>query len=332
VKKKMTLAEVAELAGVSKSTVSFVLNGHAEKHRIAPETAEKVMSVVKEHNYAPSLYARALKSKRTYTIGLVIPDLSNMGFATIAKELERLCREKGYQTLIASSEDDKKEEIQAVNSLISRQVDLLMVASCMPDDKFYLKVNKTLPVILFDRRIPETNLPYVVTGAEAATESVVSRLLDDTVRECFYFGGTSLLSPGRERLAGYRLALKKAGLPPCSTWIFHRDYHPESGYLMMKECVEDLGRCPEALFTASYSILEGVLRYLTEQGLLDTRIRLATFDNYNILDCLPVAIDSVEQDYKAMSQHLFSGMQSLLNATELSEPQKEFPARIHSRR
>jgi LacI family sucrose operon transcriptional repressor len=332
VKKKITLAQVAELAGVSKSTVSFVLNGHVEKHRIAPETAERVMAVVEEYNYAPSLYARALKSKRTYTIGLIIPDLANIGFATIAKELEKLCRANGYQTLIASSEDDTEKEIQAVNSLMARQVDLLMIASSMLDDNFYLKINNTIPVILFDRRIRGTTLPYVVTCAESATEDVVRRLLDDTVSECFYFGGGAELSPGQERLAGYQQALIKAGIGPNPSWIFHRDYQPDSGYLMMKECVDHLGRFPQALFTASYSILEGVLRYLTEQGALSSATRLATFDNYSILDCLPVAVNSAEQDYKAMSTHLFDCMQSLLDKKALLEPQKEFPARLHFRR
>ncbi len=330
-KKKMTLAEVAELAGVSKSTVSFVLNGHAEKHRIAPETVEKVMAVVSENNYAPSLYARALKSKRTYTIGLVIPDLTNMGFATIAKELEKLCRTQGYQVLIASSEDAAEEELRAVDSLIARQVDLLMVASSMSDDTFYIQVNKTIPVILFDRRMDGTMLPYVVTDAEAATETVITRLVKGTGGECFYFGGLSALSPGQDRFNGYVKGMANAGFTHDPRYIFHRDYQPESGYLMMQECVEQLGRFPQALFTASYSILEGVLRYLTEHNGLNAGIRIATFDNYTILDCLPVAIDSVEQNYQEMSQYLFTCMQKLLNKKELFVPQKVFPATIHFR-
>lgn len=76
--KKLKLADIAELAGVSKSTVSFVLNGHAEKHRINKETVARVLRVVDENNYSPSVYARALKSKKTQTFGLVIPDLTNM--------------------------------------------------------------------------------------------------------------------------------------------------------------------------------------------------------------------------------------------------------------
>ena len=80
------------------------------------------------------------------------------------------------------------------------------------------------------------------------------------------------------------------------------------------------------------SILEGVLRYLSEHEALDTDIRIATFDNYTILDCLPIPIDSVEQDYVEMSRHLFSCMQSLLNKETLVEPQKVYPAKIHFRR
>ena len=331
-KKKMTLADIAQLAGVSKSTVSFVLNGHAEKHRIAQDTIDKVMAVVAEHNYSPSVYARALKSKRTYTIGLVIPDLLNMGFATIAREMEKLCRAGGYQTLIASSEDNIEEEQNAVNSLVQRQVDLLMVASSMTEDSFYQKINKTIPVILFDRRINNTDLPYVVSDAQSATEKVVVNLFGDTVGECFYFGGNAELSPGQDRLAGYQSAVARAERELHTSHIYHKDYQPESGYQMMETCVTELGRFPQALFTASYSILEGVLRYLSEHKALDTDIRIATFDNYSILDCLPFSIDSIEQDYVEMSRHLFLCMQRMLNKESLLEPQKVYPAKIHFRR
>lgn len=329
--KKLKLADIAELAGVSKSTVSFVLNGHAKKHRINEETVKKVEEVVRANNYSPSIYARALKSKQTYTIGLVIPDLANMGFATTAKCLETLCRENGYQLLIASSDDNPELEQKALQSLIDRQVDLLLVASSMTDETYLTQVRKSTPVILFDRVIDDKQFFSIKTDAQSATSEVITSLARG-VTECVYIGGQLALSPSVERLSGYKDGLQRAGLAYNEKYVLSKDYQPESGYQMMAQAVQQLGRVPQALFTASYSLLEGVLRYLTEHDLLGTDIRLATFDNYAILDCLPIKIDSIEQQSEQIAQVLFEFGQQLINDPKSIPQQCQLKANIHYRR
>lgn len=329
--KKFKLADIAELAGVSKSTVSFVLNGHAKKHRINEETVKKVEAIAFAHNYSPSIYARALKSKQTYTAGLVIPDLANMGFARIAKSLELLCRRSGYQLLIASSEDNPELEQQAIQSLVDRQVDVLLIATSMTEERFFHQIKQTTPLILFDRVIDDSAFINIKTDASTATQQVVAKLVDG-VSECVYIGGQLDLSPSRDRFAGYFAGLEQSGVTYNPNNVFNKDYQPSSGYEMMEQVMEKLGRRPEAIFTASYSLLEGVLRYLTEHDLLDTSVRLATFDNYDILDCLPVKIDSVEQDCELIANALFEAGKSLLNEPNRKAECLVFPAKIHSRR
>jgi LacI family sucrose operon transcriptional repressor len=329
--KKYKLADIAELAGVSKSTVSFVLNGHAKKHRINDETVKKVEAIAKKYNYSPSIYARALKSKQTYTIGLVIPDLTNMGFAHIAKALEAKYRESGYQLLIASSEDDPKLEQQAIQSLIERQIDLLLVATSMTDDVFLSQVKRTTPVILFDRTVDSPSLTSIRTDSASATAQVVAHLVED-IQECAYIGGQLTLSPSRDRFSGYKAGLEQAGVPFQSTLVLYKDYQSVSGYQMMAQLTEQLGRLPQSVFTASYSLLEGVLRYLTEHQLLSSGIRIATFDNYDILDCLPISIDSAEQDCELIAQALFEQSKALLSDPSQSIQHTVIPAKIHIRR
>ncbi|ORT49591.1 sucrose operon repressor [Vibrio sp. qd031] len=329
--KKFKLADIAELAGVSKSTVSFVLNGHAKKHRINEATVKKVEAIAKKYNYSPSIYARALKSKQTYTIGLVIPDLTNMGFAHIAKALEAKYRESGYQLLIASSEDDPKLEQQAIQSLIERQIDLLLVATSMTDDVFLSQVKRTTPVILFDRTIDSPLLTSIRTDSASATAQVVAHLVED-IHECAYIGGQHTLSPSRDRFSGYKTGLEQAGVPFQSTLVLSKDYQSVSGYQMMAQLTEQLGRLPQSVFTASYSLLEGVLRYLTEHQLLNSGIRIGTFDNYDILDCLPINIDSAEQDCELIAKTLFEQSKALLSDPSQSIQHTVIPAKIHIRR
>lgn len=329
--KKLKLADIAQLAGVSKSTVSFVLNGHAKKHRINQATVEKVEQIARENNYSPSLYARALKSQKTYTAGLVIPDLANMGFARIAKSLEQLCRSSGYQLLIACSEDDPEMEKQAIESLLDRQVDVLLVATSMTDASFLEQIRPSTPIILFDRVLESRVFSSIKTDALAATEQVVTQLVEG-LDECVYIGGQLELSPSKERFAGFKSGLEKAGVVLSATKVFTKDYQPKSGYQMLDQAVTELGRPPKAIFTASYSLLEGVLRYLTQHQLLDSGIRIATFDNDDILDCLPIDIDSIEQDCVAIAQALFDTGKSLLNDPSCPVSNITLPAKIHYRR
>ncbi|MGI0118571.1 LacI family DNA-binding transcriptional regulator [Zooshikella sp. RANM57] len=327
-KKRITLAEIAKKAGVSKSTVSFILNGKSETFRISETTRKKVLEVVQEHNYRPSIHARALQSKRSYTIGLVIPDLTNFGFASIAKELEKRCREDGLQLLIACSEDNQVLEKKVVEHLVERQVDALIVGSAMMDDHFYTKLTNQLPVLQLDRQIDNSSLPLVCSDACNSTAQVVSQLLSNDSQECYFFGGQLELSPSKQRLKGYKLGLQQANLKLKPDWIKHADYQPHSGYKMMAECIKQLGRPPSCLFTASYTLLEGVLRYLRDHQLLNCDIRIATFDDYHILDCLPIEIDSIAQDCTLLAQTVYVLAKNMLEGEEMGKMQYILPAKI----
>lgn len=328
---KLKLADIAQLAGVSKSTVSFVLNGHAKKHRINEETVKKVEAIALAHNYSPSIYARALKSKQTYTAGLVIPDLTNMGFANIAKRLEVLCRQQGYQLLIASSDDDPDMEKQVIQSLVDRQVDVLFIATSLISESFFHQVKQTTPIILFDRVTENSQFTTIKTDSASATQQVVSQLALG-LEECFYIGGQMNLSPSKARFAGYQAGLRQAGITFQAQYVLTKDYQPSSGYEMMATIMSQHGRAPQAIFTASYSLLEGVLRYLTEHDLLSSNIQMATFDNDDILNCLPLKIDSVEQSYDLLAQALFDEGKALLGDPARQPKSLSFPAKVHYRR
>ncbi|MGL5069944.1 MAG: substrate-binding domain-containing protein, partial [Aeromonas salmonicida] len=141
-------------------------------------------------------------------------------------------------------------------------------------------------------------------------------LVRDMAGECgaeiYYFGGLLDLSPSRHRLAGYELGLHRAGLEAQPARVRHRDYQPSSGYQLMAELVAELGAPPRGLFTASFTLLEGVLRYLNEAGLMETGMRLCTFDDHDLLDCIPMRIDSVAQDCPALARAAFELMQQLI--------------------
>jgi len=330
-KKRMTISQLAKLAGVSTTTASLVLNGRAEQYRIAEETQRKILAVAEEHNFQPSHFARALREQRSRTLGLVVPELTNYGFAAVARDLERLCRQAGYQLLIACSEEDGELELEVVDSLLSRQVDGVIVASALKDDKAYQAHSRQCPIIQLDRHIGHSSLPLVITDAAQATAELVAQMAAEAPRELIYLGGILEMSPSRHRLAGYLLGMRRAGREPQDDWIKHRDFRADSAYEMMAETCEQLGRAPEAVFTASFTLLEGVLRYLKEHKLMQSGIRIGTFDDHELLDCMPLPIDAIAQDCRALAQRTFNLMKQLLEGRKPAETALALPARIHWR-
>ncbi|MXG37093.1 LacI family DNA-binding transcriptional regulator, partial [Escherichia coli] len=161
--KRVTIKDIAELAGVSKATASLVLNGRSKELRVAEETRDRVLAIAKEHHYQPSIHARSLRDNRSHTIGLVVPEITNYGFAVFSHELETLCREAGVQLLISCSDENPGQETVVVNNMVARQVDGLIVASSMLNDADYQKLSEQLPVVLFDRHMNDSSLPLVIT-------------------------------------------------------------------------------------------------------------------------------------------------------------------------
>lgn len=110
--KRVTIKDIAELAGVSKATASLVLNGRGKELRVAQETRERerVLAIAREQHYQPSIHARSLRDNRSHTIGLVVPEITNYGFAVFSHELETLCREAGVQLLISCTDENPARE------------------------------------------------------------------------------------------------------------------------------------------------------------------------------------------------------------------------------
>lgn len=330
-KKRLTLNELATLAGVSKTTASMVLNGKSDAFRIRPETQEKVRQIAEQHGYRANAYAKALQAQRTNVIGLVVPDLTNYGFALTAKTLEKLCRQQGLYLLIACSDDDPTQEKLVIERLLDRQVDLIITAPTHQDPSYYQSILQHTPVIQLDRHIPTLTLPSIASD----DSHYIAQLVENIVRaydlkEFYYFGGQLSLSPSASRLEGFYEGLEQAQLVPASGWILHKDYQPESGYEMMKETVERLGRLPQAVFTGAYTLLEGVLRYLTEHHqadkLLSGELILATFDDHHMLNALPFKIHSIKQDHEQIALQAFAMIQDSLNGKPIES--RKIPCEI----
>ncbi|HDR1020880.1 TPA: LacI family DNA-binding transcriptional regulator [Pasteurella multocida] len=310
-KKRVTLNDIAKLCGLSTTTVSMILNNRGEEFKIKAETCQRVKAIAEEQGYRANVYAKSLKMQRSNVIGLVIPDLTNYGFAYTAKILEKQCRENGLQLIIACSDDNPLQEKLAIERLLDRQIDFLITAPTHQDPTYYKKISQQIPILQLDRYVPNLSLNYVISNDREKIATLIPQLASQyQLTEFMYFGGQRTLSPSESRLAGFLQGLEQANIAIQNDWILHRTYQPESGYQMLAETESKLGRLPQAIFTASYTLLEGVLRYLTEHQkmdlLLNRQLHLATFDDHDILNALPFHIHSIKQNHHQIAQHIFS--------------------------
>lgn len=329
--RRVTIADIAALAGVSKATASLVLNGRGKELRVAKETRERVLTLAREHHYQASIHARLLRENRSHTLGLVVPEITNYGFAVFSHALENLCREAGLQLLISCTDENAGQERVAVDNLVARQVDGIIVASSMLSDSDYVKLSEQLPVVLFDRYMSDTRLPLVITDSVTPTADLVERMARANPDEIYFLGGQPRLSPTRDRLAGFMTGLERAGVTPRPEWIIHGTYHPSSGYEMFAALCARLGRPPKAIFTAACGLMEGVLRYMSQHHLLGSDMRMASFDDHYLYDSLSVAIDTIEQDVPRLAQECFTLLSAMINGEEPASQQTILPATLRLR-
>ncbi|GGP24899.1 substrate-binding domain-containing protein [Silvimonas amylolytica] len=328
---RLTIDDIARLAKVSRTTASMVLNGYAERYRISKATVERVLQVAAEHHFSPSQSARALRSRRSHTIGLVIPDLTNSAHSALAQAVETQCRERGYQMMMVTSDEDPALETECIAHLVARQVDGVIVVPCATDPQHYQKWLKRLPIVFVDRAVEGLPVPSVITDATGIVAGLIGDALAAGAREVVYFGGQPEISASRDRLAGYTQALAAHGLPVRDELVFQRDYQRESGYAMMQQWFAAHQRYPEVLFVGAITLLEGVLAFLNEQHkLTQAPGRLLTFDDHQLLDCLPLSIDAIVQDANGLAGESLSRVLALLEG-QTQAGSTRVPARVHYR-
>ncbi|WP_290434888.1 catabolite repressor/activator [Aeromonas caviae] len=297
----MKLDEIAALAGVSRTTASYVINGKADQYRISQATRDKVMAVVHAHNYQPDSRAASLRGGQTRTLGFILPDLENASYAKLAKRLEQGARTQGYQLLIVCSEDDPDTEKELARMLVSRHVDALLVASCLPPaDPFYLEQqSRGVQILAIDRAMATEHFVTVASENQKASLDLTASLLTPAIGHIALITALPELTISQERKAGFEQAITShsATRHLCEGAHFSRT----EGYRLIKTLHQQLGQLPEALITTSYILMEGVLDYLLEQEADMSQLAMATFGDDRLLDFLPFGINSLPQQHDALA-------------------------------
>ena len=213
-----TIADVARRAGVSKMTVSRVIN---DSGYISQETRQRVEQAIEELGYIPNALARSLRFKQTRTIALILTDITNPFFTTVARGVEDTASEQGFSVIFCNTDESPTEEAEYVNVLMQKQVDglLLVPTGCSPDSLVPLQDQK-LPFVLLDRHIPGAAADTVRCDSEGGAYALTQHLLALGHTRIAILSGPEDVTTASDRVLGYRRALREAGIEPDESLTF----------------------------------------------------------------------------------------------------------------
>lgn len=326
----MKLDEVAKLAGVSRTTVSYVINGKAKQFRVSDRTIAKVMAVVNEHNFKPNPVAAGLRAGHTNTIGLIIPDLENISYGKIAMRFEALCRKAGYQLFISCSNDNPENEKLCASQLIARKIDALVVSTALAaDDDFYQQISD-VPIIGFDRQANNLNNINILYHDQQDSRHLAAKLLQQQqIHSVLYFGAQQEFPISREREAGFRQITEDSPLQV--DYLYAPHFTRESSIAAFSEWLQQ-NTLPDALFVTSLTLLQGVLQaLLQQQGAIPPELTIATFGDQQMLELLPNQLISAVQPYDEIAENLLTAVQqtTVKSAAKKQRNSEAYPVWLH---
>ncbi len=272
-----TLNDVAKLAGVSTMTVSRVINssGYA-----SPEARAKVERAIDELGYMPNGLARQLRAKRTKTIALVVTDIRNPFFTTIAGGVEDMARTHGYAVMFCNTYESEEEEAAYIRVLIERRVDgVLLVPAGGAGNSVLMLQTRGMPTVVLDRHVRDVETDEVRGDSRAGAYSVVRHLTGLGHRNIAILTGPEGVSTSTDRVAGYREALSEVCPGGECGQVLFGEFNEASGYSMARRALE-ADRRPTAIFAANNFIAYGAMRALHELELrIPEDISVAVFDD-----------------------------------------------------
>lgn len=227
---KVTIKDLARMAGVSTATVSMVLNNKA--NHISDKTKDKIWELAKTHNYVPNILARSLVTKKSRTIGLVIPDITNPFFPEISRGAEDRANEGGYSVIICNSDDSPLKEERYVKMLIEKMVDGIIFTDSSSRTPLLIETrSKGVPVILMGRDVEvEGPIGRVFVDNIKGAYDATNHLIERGYKEIAMLSGSSGYQTAQERMEGYRRALQNAGFPFMEQRVLEGTFRQEWGY------------------------------------------------------------------------------------------------------
>lgn len=312
-KKKLSITDIAKHLGISITTISFILNGRAKEKRISDDVVERVLKATEELGYKPSALARSFRTGKSNTIGLMVEDISNPFFAAIARAIEDKAYDSGYKIFYCSTGNDTQKTKDYIQMFKDRQVDgYIITPSYGIEDDVNSLLSLDIPVVLFDRYLPEVYTDFVIVDNEEATFKASEYLIDKGRKNIAFVTIDSLQSQMQGRLKGYEKALNQHGL---NHHLKEIPYNSSRDYieLQMMAFFERKTNIDAVIFATNYLGVSG-LKVMSDLKLkIPSDISVISFDDNDLFSLHSPRITAVAQPISDIAENLITVLLNKLN-------------------
>ena len=314
----MTIKDIAKIAQVSPATVSRALNNDV---RVSAKTRKRVQALASDLNYQPNLMAKGLASQKTYTICVLIPDVTNTFYAHIMRGIEDVLTPHNYSTVYINTDYEAEKERRALDFLKSGRVDgIIAYISNRVIDECAMLVKQDYPLIMLGHMIDEIRTTAIGCNNQSSAYAITEYLIRAGHRRIAHVAGHMETKTAMQRLQGYKRALETYDIPIRNEWIVATDYAGESAY---NNALAFLKKEPgiTAIFAANDAIAAGCYRAIYELGgRIPEDISVVGHDDTEMATLLRPELTTMHQDIRKIgrlaAQHLFSAMEKGKNTED----------------
>lgn len=315
---KVSLKVIAKELGVSAATVSLVLNGKNKNGRVSEEMSKKIIDKAAELHYIPNSLAKGLKMGHSKSIGLIVADISNVFFGTLALHIQNYAEKEGYTVIIGNTNEKLEEMEKIITFLNSRQVDGLIITPAEGSEVLIESVLKgKKPLVLIDRGFPNLNVPSVLINNYEICYRSTKQLIDQGFKNLAFITYRQDQFHTNERKRGFIEAMKDAGL-------FTPDHVKEVSYQYLNEdmdkAISQLLKCEkkvDAIFFATNTISMAGVKSLFKRGMLIQKdIQVMCFDETDAINLFPFRVPFIKQPIEEMAK---SALELLIDQIEKKE-------------
>ena len=329
-RRRPTMKDVARHAGVSVSTVSYVLN---DSGPVATDRRNRVLDAIRVLEYSPNESARNLKRRSVSTIGMVVPELANQFFAMVTEGVQRAASTRDVLVVLVVPDASQQPEEHQTRLLRSQRVDgVIYLSGTGTAPASLYELARSGPVMLVDEQIPGLELPAIVCDSRRGAREVAGHVLDQGHRRLAVIGGPAALWTSQQRLAGYREAFAGAGIDPDRVPVHYGDYRQASGSKLARNALcETDGPRPTALLCANDLMAIGAIEACRELDLrVPEDVSIVGFDDLPLSSLLTPRLTSVRQPAHDMGFQAASVLLDRLDGTPI-EPIPPLPVSVELR-
>jgi len=296
----VTIRDVAKLAGVSPITVSRVVNN---SDYVSQATRARVEEAIDELRYVPNMLGPSLRFKQTMTLALVLTDITNPFWTTVARGVEDVAQANGYSVILCNTDESQSKQDQYLNMLLRRRIDgIVLVPAHSAPEPIDMIQKQGIPVVVLDRKIPDLQVDIVRADSENGAYQLTDHLLSLGHRHIAILAGPETVSTAHDRVEGYRRAVAAYGLSAEATTIYWGAFTVDSGREM---ALQALSANPQltALFAANNFIAIGAIQAIREKGMaVPDDIALVTLDDIPAVFTIEPFLTVARQPAREMGQ------------------------------